>query len=105
MAITGIIPGSTGVFTATPLNAAGTAVALPLPTVPVWTSSDPLATVTTNSDGLGASILVDPSAPQTGSFTLTVTMQDGSASTTVTVPYDQSPVDNVVASFGISQIS
>lgn len=105
MAITGILPGATGVFVATPLNAAGVPVALPLPTVPVWTSSDPLAVVTATADGLGASVAVDPSAPQGGSFVLTVAQADGSASTPTTVPYDTVPVDNTVASFGVSQIS
>lgn len=103
MPITGILPGATGVFVAVPLNAAGAPVALPLSTVPVWTSSDPLAVVTANPDGLGASVAVDPSAPQGGSFVLTVAQADGSASTPTTVPYDNIPVDNTVASFGVSQ--
>lgn len=105
MAITGILPGATGVFVAVPLNASGAPVALPLPTVPVWTSSDPLAVVIATADGLGASVAVDPSAPQGGSFVLTVAQADGSASTPTTVPYDTVPVDNTVASFGVSQTS
>ncbi len=105
MAILGIIPGATGVFVASPLNAAGAPVALPLSTVPVWTSSDPLAVATATADGLGCSVVVDPTAPQTGSFVLTVAMADGSASTPVTVPFDAKPVDNTVASFGVSQTS
>ena len=105
MAILGIIPGATGVFEFTPLNAAGLPVALPLSSVPTCTSSDPLAVVTTNPDGLGASVVVDSSAPQTGSFVLTVAMADGSGSTAVTVPFDAKPVDNTVASFGVNQVS
>lgn len=105
MPIIGIIPGATGVFIAVPLNAAGSPVALPLASVPAWTSSDPLAVATATPDGLGCSVVVDASAPQIGSFTLTVAMADGSASTAVTVPYDQAPADNTVASFGISQSS
>lgn len=105
MAIIGIIPGDTGTFTATPLNKAGVAVALPLPTVPVWTSSDPLAVATATADGLGCSVAVAATAPQGGSFTLTVSMADGSASTSTTVPYDKIPVDSTVASFGINQTS
>lgn len=104
MAILGIIPGSTGVFTATPLNAEGQPVdPSTLTAPPVWSSSDPLAVVTAN--GLGASVAVDPSAPQNGSFVLTVSQTDGSAATPVTVPYDAKPVDNVVTSFGVIQVS
>lgn len=106
MAILGIIPGSTGVFTAAPLNAEGQPVDPSTITAPpVWSSSDPLAVVSANSDGLGASVAVDGSAPQNGSFVLTVSNADGSAATPVTVPYDAKPVDNTVASFGVNQTS
>lgn len=105
MAITGIIPGSTGTFTATPLNAAGQPLTVALPAAPVWTSSDPLAVVTAAADGLSASVAVDTTAPQSGSFVLTVASADGTVSTPVTVPYDAVPVDNTLASFGINQTS
>ena len=106
MAILGIIPGSTGVFVAVPLNTAGNPVDVTTITAPpVWKSSDPLAVVTENADGLGASVSVDASASVAGSFVLTVTQADGSAATPVTIPYDAKPVDNVVASFGVSQTS
>ena len=103
MAILGIIPGATGVFVATPLNAAGNPVTLPLTTVPVWTSSDPLAIVLATPDGLGCSVAVSASAPLGGSFNLIIT--DGAIVTTTVVPYDSKPVDNTVASFGVSQTS
>lgn len=108
MAITGIIPGATGTFTATPLNAAGTPVALPLPTIPTWTSSDTVnAPVVATADGLSASVTVPgtfvPTVGQT--FTLTVAMADGSASSVATVPFDAVVVDNTVASFAINQTS
>jgi hypothetical protein len=108
MAITGIIPGTTGVFKVTQLNAAGAPVQLPLPVVdgvPIWKSSDPLAVPTVSTDGLSAAVAVDTAAPQTGSFTLSVAMPDGSAPSSATVPYDQKPADNKVASFAFDQIS
>lgn len=108
MAILGVVPGATGSFTATPLNAESVAVALPLSTVPVWTSDDTTnAPVVASADGLSATVAVPASfVPAPGaSFNLTVTMADGSASTTANVPYDAVPVDNTVASFGINQTS
>ena len=106
MAITGIIPGATGVFTATPLDASGAPITAPLSNVPVWTSSDPLAVVTPNADGLGCSVAVDATAPQGGSFVLTIANPDGSASVPTTVPYDNVvPPPVVAASFAVSQVS
>src|SRR6185312_9819939 len=106
MAIIGIIPGDTGTFTATPLNKEGATVTLPSGTVPVWTSSDTTnAPVVAAADGLSATITVPASyAPAPGTtFNLTVAMPDGTASTTVPVPFDAVAVDNTVASFGVNQ--
>lgn len=106
MAITGIIPGSTGTFAANPADANGNPITTPLTVVPVWTSSDPLAVVTPSADGLTSSVTVDTTASQGGSFNLSVANPDGSALETVSVPYDAvTPPPNVPASFGISQTS
>src|ERR1017187_7716489 len=43
MAIKGIAPGSTGTFTATPLNPAGAGIPLPAGMTPTWVSDAPLA--------------------------------------------------------------
>lgn len=106
MAITGIIPGATGTFAATPLDASGALITTALSNAPVWTSSDPLAVVTPNADGLGCSVAVDATAPQGGSFVLTIANPDGSASTPTTVPYDNVvPPPVVASSFSVNQLS
>jgi hypothetical protein len=106
MPITGIIPGSTGTFAANPLDASGNPITTALTVVPVWKSSDPLAVVTPSADGLTASVAVDATAPQGGSFNLSVENPDGSALDTVAVPYDKIvPPPNIPAAYGISQTS
>jgi hypothetical protein len=104
MAITGIIPGQTGNFSANPSGQADPTK--PLTVVPVWTSSDSAAVVTPSADGLTASVAVDAGAPQGGSFQLSVSNPDGSALNTVVVPYDNVPVtDNIPTAFAIDQTS
>ncbi len=109
MEIIGIIPGDTGTFKATPLNKAGVTVALLPSVIPVWTSSDPVnaPVLSGSADGLTAFVSVPATfTPAVGQvFTLTVAMPDGSASTAVEVPFEPVAVDNVVASFGIEQVS
>ena len=106
MPIKGIIPGSTGTFAANPLDASGNPITTSLSVVPLWTSSDPLAVVTPSADGLNSSVAVDGTAPQGGSFELSVSNPDGSAVNTVTVPYNTAPPPpNVPAAYGISQTS
>lgn len=109
MAITGIAPGSTGVFTATPLDGNGNPVSLPAGSQPPqWVSSDTTnAPVVASADGLSASVSV-PSTTAGGSFTLTVSSPDlpgqpsGSASVPINVPPPPPPT---VASFQINQQS
>jgi hypothetical protein len=106
MAITGIIPGATGTFVATPLDASGIPITVALTVVPVWTSSDPLAVATASADGLSVSVVVDATAPQGGSFVLTIANPDGSASVPTTVPYDNVvPPPVVASSFSVNQTS
>jgi hypothetical protein len=113
MAITGIIPGATGTFVATPLDSAGNPITAPLAVVPVWKSSDQLAVVTASADGLSCSVVVSAAAPTTGVnafFSLTVSNPDGSASVDSTVPYlppttPPPPPPEVPASFSVSQTS
>jgi len=106
MAITGIIPGSTGTFVATPLDSNGNPITAPLSVVPIWTSSDPLAVLTPSADGLSVSAAVSTSAVQGGSFVLTIANPDGSASVATMVPYDNvTPPANVAASFSVNQTS
>lgn len=102
MAITGIIPGQSGTFSANPSGQPDPSK--PLTVVPVWTSSDPAAVVTASEDGLTATVAVDAAAGQGGSFELSVSNPDGSAKNTVTVPYDAIPVQpNVPTAFAIDQ--
>lgn len=105
--ILGIVPGQTGTFNFTPLNKAGVAVSLNGQVPTASTSDTTSAPIVVAPDGLSATIAVPSTfAPSPGqSFTLTVAMPDGSASTSVAVPYDAIPVDNTVASFGINQTS
>lgn len=106
--IQGIVPGQTATFTVSPLNKTQNPVPLPLTGVPVWTSSDPTnAPIQPSADGLSATVTIAPDfEPGQGThFSLTVTMPDGSASTSFDVPYDSGvpPVDNSVSAFVLTQ--
>jgi hypothetical protein len=118
MAILGIIPGSTGTFTVTPLDAAGAPFTGPLPAgyAPVWTSSDTVnapVVLTPNPagvvDGLNASITVPAAfAPAPGTdFNLTIANPDGSGATVFPIPFDAVPPPPppplLPAAFGLTQ--
>jgi hypothetical protein len=68
MPINGVVPGSTGTFTATPIDGNGNVISLPAGAQPPrWTSSDnDNAPVTASADGLSATVAV-PSTTQGGS--------------------------------------
>lgn len=100
MPILGIVAGATGVFQETPTPAGST---IPAGTIPVWTSSDTTnAPVVATPDGTGCSVSVPAGAP-ISSFTLSVANQDGSFSTSVTVPVTQPVIAQT--GFQIDQIS
>lgn len=106
--IIGIAPGGTGTFAANPIDANGNPITTPLTIVPVWTASDPNATVSPSADGLTASVSIAGVATPTGNTSLTVANPDGSGANTVSVPYtvvSPPPPANVPAGFGISQTS
>jgi len=110
MAVTGIAPGATGNFTATPLDSSGNPISLPAGAQPpVWSTSDPTnAPVVASADGLSASVTV-PSTTAGGVFTLSVSSPDlpGSPSGAVSVPINVAPPPPpaTVASFSINQNS
>lgn len=86
----GVPPGSTGYFSVTPIAPSMGQATLPLPFVPLWTTSDPVnAPVVPDHDGLSATVTVVsgyvPSAG--GQFTVTVSNPDGTGATALTVPY------------------
>ena len=105
MAITGIAPGGTGTFTATPLNSGGTPVSLPAAMIATWSSDAPLAVVTPSAtDPLTCNLVLDPSI--TGgtviNLAIAATNADGTpASGSAPVPVLSVTVD--VASFAINQ--
>jgi hypothetical protein len=109
MAVTGIAPGATGTFTATPLDSNGNPIPLPAGAAPpVWSSSDnDNAPVVASADGLSASVSV-PATTAGGSFTLTVQSPDlpGTPIGSVVVPINAvTPPPQTVASFAINQTS
>ena len=102
LAISGILPGNTGVFTAQPVDKNGNPAALPAGLVPAWASSDPTnAPVTWSADGLTASVIT--TAAFTGcKLSIAVNMPDGTQPTgTETVPV----LTFEVAAFVIAQTS
>lgn len=100
MAITGIVAGATGQFTATPTPAGSK---IPDGTVPVWTSSDPAnAPAVASADGLSCSVAVPAGATIT-TFTLSVQNQDGTFPTSVSVPV--TPAVIAQTGFDINQTS
>src|ERR1700690_2592303 len=85
MSITGIVVGATGTFAATVLPAGAV---IPAGSVPVWTTSDTSNTsLTPSADGMSVAVATSAAAPVGGSFILTITNQDGTFPTPVTVPY------------------
>ena len=72
MAITGIAPGASGTFTASPVNSLGAPATLPAGVIPVWTASDATVVLTPSADGLSCAVAV-PGADTGTSFTLTAT--------------------------------
>jgi hypothetical protein len=109
MPVTGITPGATGTFTATPLDSSGNPISLPAGAAPpVWSSSDTTnAPVTPSADGLSATVSV-PATTAGGSFTLTVQSPDlpGTPIGSVVVPINAvTPPPPTVASFAINQTS
>lgn len=105
--LTGVAPGLTGVFTAATFGADGNPATLPAGIVPVWTSDDPTDVVTTNPDGLGASVAVAATATPGGVHTLSVANPDGSAASPAPLPIlgTPPPPPNPVTQFVISQVS
>jgi hypothetical protein len=107
MPINGVAPGSTGTFTATPIDGNGNVISLPAGAQPPrWTSSDTdNAPVTASADGLSATVAV-PSTTQGGSFTLNVDSpdlpNDPSGSAQVPILFTPPPPPQV-ASFRIDQ--
>lgn len=83
--INGIVKGSVGTFTETPSPAGSS---LQAGNVPVWTSDDPLTTLTPSADGTSVSVATS-AADTAASFNLTVSgvSSDGTAiSTSANVP-------------------
>lgn len=87
MPITGVAPGASGTFAATPLPAGA---ALPAGTTPTWSADNPLVTLTpvaSDTTGLSVVAALDPTITGT-SFNLTVsasfTGQDGTVKTPTT---------------------
>ena len=107
MAITGIAPGGTGTFTATPLNAGGTAIPLPTGMTLAWASDVSGAVITPDpANSLNAAIVLD--ATVTGgtviNLTVSATNPDGTPATgSAPVPVLAASV--TVASFSIDQIT
>lgn len=109
MAILGIIPGSTGTFTVTPLDTAGNPIdpsTLPAGYAPLVTSSDPANAPVASTDAFDFAVSVAAGATGSG-ITLTISNPDGSGATAFTVPYDAAPPPPPVlpASFGLTQNS
>lgn len=111
MPILGIIPGSTGTFTVTPLDTAGNPIdpsTLPADYELVVTSSDPTNAPVVMTDEFDFSISVPSAfAPAPGSsFELTIANPDGSGAVEFTIPYDAvPPPPTLPASFGLTQNS
>jgi|SRR5882762_587461 len=105
--VIGIVAGATGTFLFTPVEADGTAIALPAGIIPTAVSSDPVnAPVVVAADGLSASITTLPTAPTGTTFTLTVSavLADGTTPTGST-PVPFLAAGGVVAAFVITQTS
>lgn len=110
MPILGIVPGSTGTFTVTPLDPAGNPFdesTLPAGYAPVVTSSDPTNAPVVMTDEFDFSISVPAGfTPLAGSsFDLTIANPDGTGATEFTVPYDAATPPVLPASFGLTQNS
>lgn len=90
MAISGVQPGLTGTFAATPQPVGAV---LPSGVVPVWTVDNPLVTLTPAADGLTVIAALDASITgDTFNLTVTATLADGSTpSGTVAVPILPTP--------------
>ena len=108
MAITGTPAGGTSTFSESPVQADGvTPGALQAGSVPTWTSTDPLVSITASSDGTSASVAVSAS-DTAASYPLTVSGVNSAGtaiSTTVTVPILPAVVPPPVpaTSFSVSQ--
>jgi hypothetical protein len=101
MAITGIVAGATGVFQETPLPIGAV---IPAGTIPKWSTSDTTNTsLTPSADGTQCAVAVAAGAT-IPSFVLTVSNQDGSFPTPVTVPVLQ-PAPPPQTGFVINQLS
>lgn len=100
--LTGLAPGATGNFTATPVDTAGNPTTLAAGVVPVWASDDPTDVITPSADGLSASVAVATTATPGATHTLSVSQPDGSANSPVALPV-LTPAVQPVASFVITQ--
>jgi hypothetical protein len=98
--LTGLAPGATGNFTATPVDASGNPTTVTV--VPVWTSDDPTDVITPAADGLSATVAVASTATPGATHTLSVAQPDGSANSPVALPV-LTPAVQPVASFVITQ--
>jgi hypothetical protein len=103
--ITGIVIGGKASFAALAVPAGSVIVG---GAIPSWTSTDPLAVLVASTDGMSATVTLDPSALVGGntSLTVTATNTDGSIVTgTAVVPYLPAPPPPPVQalSFDINQ--
>jgi hypothetical protein len=101
MAITGIVKGAVGNFSETPTPAGGQ---LQAGNIPVWTSDDPLTTLTPSADGTTVAVATSATDPAT-SFNLTVSgvASDGTKITgTANVPLTAAVVP--ATGFAINQL-
>lgn len=103
--ITGLVPGASDTFFATPVDNTGTADVLPPGTpVPTWVSSDGSVVVTPAADGLSATVAAASTATPGSSFTLTVSTTlsgaaspiTGTATVPILTPPQQAPVGFVL---------
>lgn len=100
--LTGLAPGATGTFTASPVDASGNPTTVAAGVVPVWASDDPTDVVTSAADGLSASVSVATTAVAGGVHNLSVALPDGTAVSPAPLPI-LTPAVQPVASFVIAQ--
>lgn len=100
--LTGLAPGASGNFTATPVDASGNPTTVAAGVVPVWASDDPTDIVTPSADGLSASVAVAGTATVGATHNLSVALPDGTAASPASLPI-LPPAVQPVASFVITQ--